>query len=483
MSLYEVLKASRAQRFPDYFTLLWGRKLSAKMIKTLTGTLPLTFSTSEDKLRDWTIYGNNNVGKNLLEITAETQTVSGVKFTIDTQDGTVIADGSPSVTSAITCELGAINFTPGNYILSGCSAGGGSSNYRLDLRINQNTLYANTVDNGSGASFQVTENITLYVYARLYGAYGTFNEVLFEPMVRLSDTSATFESYQIGVGQRTKNLLEITATSGVYTNAGANLTYTIDKTANTITLNGTSRTDNDYFVISFSYFTVYGDYIISGGSEYSTYRIWDSTANAYTRKTDNSSVAESFGGDSTVRLPKNHSFSHRIRVAPQKTFDNVILHLMLRAADTDAEFIPRGYEIPLSVNGTPQDIYIGDSPLTGSDTATKVSTGVDIATTDGTNTISTTLYNKPEMLVAYGYKGAGVHVGNGWEFNFITSANGNQQLTKITMDTPLRAGETLTSEQAGVTIPTYAGAENTLSLYPSASGYGNPEMTITYKGG
>lgn len=124
-----------------------------------------------------------------------------------------------------------------------------------------------------------------------------------------------------------------------------------------------------------------------------------------------------------------------------------------------------------------------DAPLTASDTATKASTGVDIATYVGTNAISTTLENKPEMLVYYGYKGAGEHSGDTWELYFITQANGNQQLTKITMDKPLRAGETLTSEQAGVTIPTYADAENTLSLYPSAAGYGNPEMTITYKGG
>ena len=145
-----------------------------------------------------------------------------------------------------------------------------------------------------------------------------------------------------------------------------------------------------------------------------------------------------------------------------------------------------GWQIPLTVsdgtNTTTVNVPI-DAPLTASDTATKTSTGVDIATADGTNTISTTIENKPTMLVYYGYKGAGEHSGNTWEFNFNTSANGNQQLTKITMEKPLRAGEMLTSEQAGVTIPTYADAENTLSLYPSAAGYGNPEMTITYKGG
>lgn len=208
-----------------------------------------------------------------------------------------------------------------------------------------------------------------------------------------------------------KNLLEITATSGTYTAGGADLSYTINKTTGTITLNGTSRTDSEYYIISISYISVYGDYIISGGSEFASYRIWDITSNAYTRKTDNSGVAESFGGDSTVRMPENHSYSHRIRVAPRKTFDNVVLHLMLRPLDTSADFEPyqvgvgqhtdNGYIVPLSVNSNTVNIPIGDSPLTAGETVSKSSTGVDIPTVVGDNTISTDLYNKPEMTITY----------------------------------------------------------------------------------
>lgn len=57
MSLYEVLKASKTERFPDYWTLLWGRKLSASMIKTITGTLPLTFRSNGNDLLNYRIYG------------------------------------------------------------------------------------------------------------------------------------------------------------------------------------------------------------------------------------------------------------------------------------------------------------------------------------------------------------------------------------------------------------------------------------------
>lgn len=47
------------------------------------------------------------------------------------------------------------------------------------------------------------------------------------------------------------------------------------------------------------------------------------------------------------------------------------------------------------------DIYIGDSPLTKGETVSKTSTGVDIELFEGENTVSTTLYNKPEMEIKY----------------------------------------------------------------------------------
>ena len=62
MSLYEVLKASKTNRFPDYWTLLWGRKMSASMIKTITGVLPLTFTAKGGTTADWVIYGNDDNG-------------------------------------------------------------------------------------------------------------------------------------------------------------------------------------------------------------------------------------------------------------------------------------------------------------------------------------------------------------------------------------------------------------------------------------
>ena len=65
-----------------------------------------------------------------------------------------------------------------------------------------------------------------------------------------------------------------------------------------------------------------------------------------------------------------------------------------------------GYYVPLTISqqGQPDktyDIYIGDTPLTEGETVSKTSTGQDIELFGGENTISTSLYNKPNTSVTY----------------------------------------------------------------------------------
>lgn len=70
-----------------------------------------------------------------------------------------------------------------------------------------------------------------------------------------------------------------------------------------------------------------------------------------------------------------------------------------------------GYYVPLTISQAGQtdktyDIYIGDSPLTEGETVSKTSTGIDIELFEGENTVSTTLYNKPEMKLVISKKDA-----------------------------------------------------------------------------
>lgn len=91
LKLNEVLKVSKTNRFPDYWTLLWGRKLSASMIKTLTGTLPLTFTAKGSTAADWVIYGNDDNGtENFVDISTSTLVPVNVQGTI--RYGVIVPD-------------------------------------------------------------------------------------------------------------------------------------------------------------------------------------------------------------------------------------------------------------------------------------------------------------------------------------------------------------------------------------------------------
>ena len=132
MNFYDILfQQQNAKAVPyskNYFDTLFAQKLADLQIKTLTSVLPLTFKTSETKLRNWTISGNDEVGKNLLEITEKTRIIGGVTFTVEKEDGTITANGTAN--SKVYLSL-PINAPSGDYYYSGCALGGSASTYDL----------------------------------------------------------------------------------------------------------------------------------------------------------------------------------------------------------------------------------------------------------------------------------------------------------------------------------------------------------------
>lgn len=141
MTLYDALKASKGLPVSDSYAALWAKKAESG-IKTLTGRLPLFFRTSERKLRDWVIYGNNSVGKNLLDLSEYDSTAFGLRAFAE--DGQLRIVGKYNDTSAHTPFRFYTYLEAGDYILSG------SPNY-------SNTGYAiqaGTVTDSSGAGFE-----------------------------------------------------------------------------------------------------------------------------------------------------------------------------------------------------------------------------------------------------------------------------------------------------------------------------------------
>lgn len=121
-------------------------------------------------------------GKNLLQNTATTQTVSGVTFTVNS-DGTVSVSGTATATAKL--EINRVTLPEGSYIVSG----GINGNCYINVAGKVNSYSS---DNSfSVASGGETLTINLYV------ASGTTASGTFKPMIRLTTvTDDTFAPYE-----------------------------------------------------------------------------------------------------------------------------------------------------------------------------------------------------------------------------------------------------------------------------------------------
>ena len=214
-----------------------------------------------------------------------------------------------------------------------------------------------------------------------------------------------------GVGERTKNLLEITETSTTM----ANVTFTVDKTAGTVTATGRSSStslNSPQFNFNGSDRKPLSNGIVQDGYIFSCPNmIYGAQAGiAYYNEDEryiSEQVCDSTTASRTISIPSNAVY---YRFYVRKNYNagdtDVIFKPMLRKSDTTADFIPYGYEVPLTVSQSGQtdknyDIFIGDNPLTDGQSVSSMSTGQDIALFEGENTITTTLTNKPKMTIKH----------------------------------------------------------------------------------
>ena len=148
---------------------------------------------SPDNVRPISGFSALNVtrtGKNWANNTATSQTINGIDYTVST-DGKITANNTASGASII--DVGSITLLGGNsYILSGCPSGGSGLTYALFLR--GSGTFAQKIDFGVGISFTVTDTVTTTLSIIVYNGY-TASNLTFEPMVRLSGTTADYEPY------------------------------------------------------------------------------------------------------------------------------------------------------------------------------------------------------------------------------------------------------------------------------------------------
>ena len=126
-------------------------------------------------------------GKNLLQITVNSQTKNGVTFTVN-NDGSVTCNGTASNNTFL--KIGDISLTSQSYILTGCPSDGGKDSYVLRCYENGNIKGA---DVGNG--FNINESIDGYIEIRITSGY-TCDNLTFYPMIRKADIKDdTYEPY------------------------------------------------------------------------------------------------------------------------------------------------------------------------------------------------------------------------------------------------------------------------------------------------
>lgn len=199
---------------------------------TLGGQLPEYYiNTIDTKITDKIIYGN---GKNLLKNTANSNTVSGVTFTVN-DDGSVGVSGTASTTiyfhiNTFTCLAGK------TYRLTGCPSGGSINGYYLYYKYTD-TAYANDISNG--INFTPSADITNAVIISVKS--GTTVNTTFYPMLRFaSETDDNYEPYYEGLKKITDNGAYL-----LWENASPNSTFA----AQTVYLDLSAY--NNFFILEF----------------------------------------------------------------------------------------------------------------------------------------------------------------------------------------------------------------------------------------
>lgn len=163
------------------------------------------------------------------------------------------------------------------------------------------------------------------------------------------------------VGERTENLLPLT----VQTQTINGVTFTINPITGTVTVNGTPTLAKDTKIDLEIPKNLSGDFYMSGcpdGGSYATYDIfvWDSTAIARVRKWDGTTQSDSdFGqGNVEIKLIAGHTNTFNIRTRYGVQYNDLVFHPMIRVPSAPPDFEPYGCKLSITSPGQTRVIYL-----------------------------------------------------------------------------------------------------------------------------
>ena len=134
------------------------------------------------------------VGKNFAEITANESSITVITDTEGYKVGFKATIGqNPYVITIKVCD---VKIKKGKtYTLSGSPEGYSNVSYRLDVRVNQNTIY-NNWNEVNNPTLTATEDAILGVYLRVGANYILDSDSIFRPQIELGNQATTYEPYQ-----------------------------------------------------------------------------------------------------------------------------------------------------------------------------------------------------------------------------------------------------------------------------------------------
>lgn len=306
------------------------------------------FATPSDIESVEVMYEEEIHGVNLLEVTASTQTINGVTFTVNS-DGSVKVNGTATANTVFPLNLAIKSKLEenGKYILSGCPSGGATNKYKLDFRTVTASSSTDAIYNdiGEGVTFTLTNaqysSYELGVAIRIENGF-TVNNLTFYPMIRKADIEdSTYRPYN---PQAIQNQINDVAENGAVnllpndatTQTINGVTFTVNKDSGgnvlNVTANGTASAEALLIVHHYTKdIKLSGNLILNGcpaGGTNETYQIYLQRRNA-----DNTGWANpiyrDFGSGINVTIEDGRLFDVNILIRSGTTCNNLVFKPMI----------------------------------------------------------------------------------------------------------------------------------------------------------
>jgi hypothetical protein len=171
----------------------------------------------------------DNGVKNKVKINISSGTYASIVTTVS--NGVITLSSGTASTSPTILTFSEITLPAGNYVLSGCAAGGSDTTYRLDVRSSGTTICG--VYGNDFVEFTLSAQTTITVNIRLQGGYSIPSSgLVFKPMVcekSLYDVSPAFEPYAMSNTELTTDVLLLARYEQIPNNTNLNTLTTLGK--------------------------------------------------------------------------------------------------------------------------------------------------------------------------------------------------------------------------------------------------------------